>query len=97
MAVIIHGMPTVCQALGLTPKPTRLANRYPIFMVLACGRCIISENYWWLGFPGGSEVKASAWNAGDRGLIPGLERSPGEGNGNPLPYSCLENPMEGGA
>ena len=43
------------------------------------------------------EVKASAWNAGDLGLIPGSGRSPGEGNGNPLQYSCLENPMEGGA
>ena len=50
-----------------------------------------------LDFPGGSEVKASAWNAGDRGSIPGLGRSPGEGNGNTLQYSCLENPMEGGA
>ena len=49
------------------------------------------------GFPGGSEVKASAWNAGDPGSIPGSGRSPGEGNGNPLQYSCLENPMEGGA
>ena len=49
------------------------------------------------GFPGGSEVKASAWNAGDPGSIPGLGRSPGEGNGNPLQYPCLENPMKGGA
>ena len=49
------------------------------------------------GFPGGSEVKASACNAGDLGSIPGLGRSPGEGNGNPLKYSCLENPMDGGA
>ena len=49
------------------------------------------------GFPGGSEVKASAWNAGDLGSIPGSGRSPGEGNGNPLQYSCLENPMEGEA
>ena len=48
-------------------------------------------------FPGGSEVKKSACNAGDLGLIPGLGRSPAEGNGNPLQYSCLENPMEGGA
>ena len=48
-------------------------------------------------FPGGSEVKVSAWNSGDLGSIPGLGRSPGEGNGNPLQYSCLENPMEGGA
>ena len=44
---------------------------------------------------GGSEVKASVCNAGDLGLIPGSGRSPGEGNGNPLQYSCLENPMEG--
>ena len=50
-----------------------------------------------MGFPGGSEVKASAWNEGDWGLIPGSGRSPGAGNGNPLQYSCLENPMEGGA
>ena len=44
----------------------------------------------------GSEVKTSACNAGDPGSIPGLGRSPGEGNGNPLQYSCLENPMEEG-
>ena len=49
------------------------------------------------GYPGGSKVKASAWNAGDLGSIPGSGRSPGEGNGNSLQYSCLENPMEGGA
>ena len=42
-------------------------------------------------------VRASAYNAGDLGLIPGLGRSPGEGNGNRLQYSCLENPMDGGA
>ena len=42
-------------------------------------------------------VKASAYNAGDPGSIPGLGRSPGEGNGNPLQYSCLENPMDRGA
>ena len=49
------------------------------------------------GFPGGSDDKESACNAGDLGLIPGLGRSPGEGNGNPLQYSCLENPMDRGA
>ena len=48
-------------------------------------------------FPGDSDGKASACNAGDQGSIPGLGRSPGEGNGNPLQYSCLENPMDGGA
>ena len=47
------------------------------------------------GFLGGSEVKASACSAGDLGSIPGLGRSPGEGNGNPLQYSCLENPSGG--
>ena len=50
-----------------------------------------------LGFPGGSDGKASAYDAGDPGSIPGWGRSPGEGNGNPLQYSCLENPMDGGA
>ena len=50
-----------------------------------------------LGFPGSSEVKASACNVRDLGLNPGLGRSPGEENGNPLQYSCLENPMDRGA
>ena len=49
------------------------------------------------GFPGGSDGKVSACNAGDQGLIPGLGRSPKEGNGNPLQYSCLENSMDGGS
>ena len=47
-----------------------------------------------VGDPGGSEVEASACNAGDPGSIPGSRRSLGEGNGNPLQYSCLENPMD---
>ena len=50
-----------------------------------------------LDFPGGSEGKASVCNAGDLGSSPGLGRSPGEGNGNPLQYCCLENPMDRGA
>ena len=48
-------------------------------------------------FPGGSDGKASVYNAGDLGSIPGSGRSPGEGNGNPLQYYCLENPMDRGA
>ena len=48
-------------------------------------------------FPGGSDSKASVYNVGDLGLIPGPGRSPGEGNGNPLQYCCLENPMDRGA
>ena len=50
-----------------------------------------------MGFSGGSEVKASASNVGDLGSIPGSGRYPGEGNGNPLQYSCPENPMDRGA
>ena len=50
-----------------------------------------------LDFPGGSDGKASAYNVGDPDSIPGLERSPGEGNDNPLQYFCLENPINRGA
>ena len=51
----------------------------------------------YLGVPGDSDAKESAFNAGDLGLIPGLGRCPGGGRGNPLQYSCLENPMDRGA
>ena len=49
-----------------------------------------------MGFPNGSDGKGSACNSGDPGLISGLGRSPGEGNGNPFQYSCLENSMDTG-
>ena len=58
---------------------------------IACGLGCTYAN---IGFPGGSEVKAPACNVGDLGSIPGLGRFPGEGNGNPLQYSCLENSMD---
>ena len=67
-------------------------------MQLSAFKCLIlGIRYRSLDFPGGSDGKASAYNVGDLGLIPGLGRSSGEGNGNPLRYSCLENPMDGGA
>ena len=73
----------------------------PVILIPACASSSTALHMMYsayiLCFPGGSEVKASACNAGDLGLIPGLGRSPGEGNGNPLQYSCLENPMDGGA
>ena len=50
-----------------------------------------------MGFPGGSDGKESACNTRDLSWIPGSGRLPEEGNGNPLQYSCLENPMDGGA
>ena len=63
-----------------------------IYLLLAVlGRCYC------MGFPSSSDGKASACGAGDPGLIPGLGRSPGEGNGNPLQYSCLESAMDRGA
>ena len=65
------------------PKILRKGKRLPESLVV--------------GFPGGSDGKESACNAVDPALIPGSERSPGEGNGNPLQYSCLENPMDGGS
>ena len=73
---------------GVTESQTRLSNRTTKARVLR------------KGFPGGSVVKnvpASAGDTGDMGLIPGLERSPGRGNGNPLQYSCQDNPMDRGA
>ena len=61
------------------------------------GECNLREAVAIWGFPGDSEGKASACSVGDLGSIPGSGRSPGEGNGNALWYSCLENPMEGEA
>ena len=58
---------------------------------------LFGSYYHLLGIPGGSVVKNPFTNAGDEGLILGSGRSPGEGNGNPLQYSCLENPMDRGA
>ena len=57
----------------------------------------LTGGFFTTSFPGGSDCKVSAYNEGDPGSIPGSGRSPGEGNGNPLQYSCLENPMDGGA
>ena len=59
--------------------------------------CLQMQKHLCLDFPGGSDGKESTCNAGDLGLISGSGRSPGEGNGYPLHYSCLENPMDRGA
>ena len=58
---------------------------------------LLRVQFSYIDFPGDSDGKVSAYNAGDLGSIPGSGRSSGEGNGNPLLYSCLENPMDGGA
>ena len=66
-----------------------------LFHMLMSERII--STIWGKGSPGGSVGKESTCNMGDLGLTPGLGRSPGGGNGNPLQYSCLENPMNRGA
>ena len=68
-----------------------------MFLGARGGSIVFLHNSKYRDFPGGSEVKASASNAGDLGSIPGSGRSPGEGNGKPHQYSCLENPMDGEA
>ena len=69
---------------------------------LGCGRIHLRAGVEWRStfswsFPGGSDSKESAYNGGDPGSIPGLGRSPGEGNDNPLQYFCLGNPTEAGS
>ena len=72
------------------------ASRFFMYIVLMYYLCFFVKDqltiFMWIYC--GSEGKASDCNAGDLGLIPGLGRSPGEGNGNPLQYSSLENPMD---
>ena len=78
---------------------------FPLFMLITIDSFLNSPHRqsrgsifcqvsYWVGFPGSSDCKVSACNAGDLGLILGLGRSPGEGNVNPLQYSCLENSMD---
>ena len=86
----------------LCPSPGDLHNpgiepRSPALQADALPTELQGKLVAFLGFPGGSEGKAYACNAGDPGSISELGRSPGEGNGNPRQYSCLENPMDGGA
>ena len=78
---------------GVEKSRTWLSN----WTTTACQTIYLFLLIFILGFPGGSDSKESACNAGDLGSIPGLGRSPGEGNGNPLWYSCLENSIDRGA
>ena len=68
-----------------------------LFLSLPTFNPLASNLFYSLGFANGSDGKASVCNEGDPGSIPGLGRSPGEGNGSPLQYSCLENSMNHGA
>ena len=87
-----HPSPTSLRPYS-TPPPLALENCFLL-------RNILPHNLDRTDFPGASVVRnppAKAGDARDKGLIPGSGRSPGEGNGNPLQYSCLENPMDRGA
>ena len=77
----------------------RLINNVPVllFKVLCMANKLLHFNWLPLGLPGGSDGEESACNTGDLGLIPGWRRCPGGGNGSPLQYSCLENPLDKGA
>ena len=78
------------------PLPYCTPGNRPYFCSLSLTCHMISSISYDMGFRGGSEGKASACDEGDPGLIPGSGRSPGEGNGNPLQYACLENPTDRG-
>jgi len=81
-----------------SPSPGACSNSCPLSQ--SCHATISSSVIpfsCFFNFPGGSDGKAFAYNAGDPGSIPGSGRFSGKGNGNPLQYSCLENPMDGGA
>ena len=82
--------------LGLVLIGRAMLSKSLIQFSLYGWSCVPSLLFTW-DFPGGSDGKMSVYNVGDSGSIPGLGRSPGEGNGNPLQYSCLENPMDIGA
>ena len=89
-------LPVPCLSL-----PCLLPSAFPkVFAQVSCaeeGFLRVFGFCFCLLFPGGSDGKASAHNEGDLGSVPGSGRSSGEGNGNPLLYSCLENPMDVGA
>ena len=88
-------MYSICQQIWKTQQWPQDWKRSVFIPISKKGNAKECSNYCTIArFPGGSVGKASAYNAGDPGSIPGSRRSPEEGNGNPLQYSCLENPMD---
>ena len=91
----VSGSTKVSPEVGALPAEVRPGKGLP----LPCSKDFPRHRKT-MGFPGGTALKNPSANAGearDAGSFPGLERTPGEGNGNPLQYSCLENPMDRGA
>ena len=94
--MVVHLQSTSCETLGWMKH--KLESRLPgEISITSDMQMIFAYIIQVAAFPGGSDGKASACEAGDRGSIARLGRSPGEENGHPLQYSCLENPMDGGA
>ena len=86
--------------LGIANSAIVNTGVHVAFWIMVFSRSLLYFNCHFIkqtDFPGGSDGKASASSAGDPGSIPGSGRSPGKGNGNPLQYYCLENPMDKGA
>ena len=91
----VAGDSTVLPAMvWMCPLKIQMLEPYPLKTMILGGGAF-GRSFW--DFPGRSDSKVSVYNAGGLGSIPGLGRFPGEGNGNPLQYSCLENPMDRGA
>ena len=86
-------LPTAHVDLPMANLPSLAENSSFVCVCVCVSMCVSILNTLLVA----QAVKASAYNAGDLGSIPGLGRSPGEGNGNALQYSCLENPMDGGS
>ena len=89
-----HSLITLCHGVAHKILTVAFAHRSYIAFFF---KLTLSFLLTYLGFSGGSDGKASTYNVGDLGLIPGSRRSPGEGNGNSLQNSCLENPMDRGS
>ena len=93
MSLLTHGI--VSGICNVNVKVSDIKYVFSTYYIKVVELYAFKNKPW--GFPCGSDGKASAYNAGDSGSIPGLGSSLGEGNANPLQYFCLENPMDGGA
>ena len=92
-----HACESVSYCVETSPSWLLPQDEFPSPNLMSLFVFYIFPTSFWKGFPGGLEVKESASNVGDPGSVPGLGRSPGEENGNPLQYSCLKNSMDGEA
>ena len=93
----VKGLHSICQQIWKTQQWPQDGKRSVFIPIPKKGNAKECSKYRAIVLISGSEGKASVYSAGDPGSIPGLGRSPGEGNGNPLQHSCLDNPVDRGA